>query len=402
MNEQLFATNKEVLQKFVTKSESSMSPHYVETQLRRIVESMKNNPEEWDKRCSYNIKKNGDQFIDRLKDYDFKTDITEKLLNIFASAYCFLYEYYFFLESEETIQENDLYQIYVSYYDAELHNKVKLRIINKASSDLQGDFGFIEPEEKKVQSHLHDFDQDLTAAEVKIKYAIHFMPPELIRHYLRRKFLLHKGFDVFSEFDNKSLEAKNYIDNWDKNLEIKKSAVDVLQDKLEKQIAGFNFALLHEGFRQLLVVKEGEAKSYKWFLLLLGMLILLPLSFSLISTYEQWKFSENEINTNYLFWFVSLLSLEIILIYYFRIVLLNYRSVKTQILQIQLRQTLCQFIQNYVDYSKEAKTKDSTALDKFENLIFSNILAESDKLPSTFDGLETLTKLINDLTKTHH
>jgi hypothetical protein len=54
---------------------------------------------------------------------------------------------------------------------------------------------------------------------------------------------------------------------------------------------------------------------------------------------------------------------------------------------------LCQFIQNYAEYSKEIKTKDKSALEKFENLIFSGIVSDEQNLPSTFDGIEQLSKL---------
>lgn len=64
--------------------------------------------------------------------------------------------------------------------------------------------------------------------------------------------------------------------------------------------------------------------------------------------------------------------------------------------QIELRKTLCQFIQNYSDYSKNIKEKDANSLEKFENLIFSGLVTNEDKLPSTFDGIEQLTKLIKN------
>ena len=60
-------------------------------------------------------------------------------------------------------------------------------------------------------------------------------------------------------------------------------------------------------------------------------------------------------------------------------------------MQIELRQSLCQFIQSYADSAKEIKEKDGTSLDKFENLIFSNIVSTSEQVPSTFDGLEHIT-----------
>ena len=90
-------------------------------------------------------------------------------------------------------------------------------------------------------------------------------------------------------------------------------------------------------------------------------------------------------------------TLEIILIYFFRVVLAQFRSVTSQLLQIELRISLCQFIQNYADYSTKIKSKDASALEKFENLIFSGIALNNEALPSTLDGAEQLAKLIKSI-----
>ncbi|HDR1137280.1 TPA: hypothetical protein QB640_002020 [Pasteurella multocida] len=68
-------------------------------------------------------------------------------------------------------------------------------------------------------------------------------------------------------------------------------------------------------------------------------------------------------------------------------------------MQLELRQSLCQFIQNYADYAKEIKEKDSASLEKFENLIFSSILSSPDKVPSTFDGLDQLANIVKEMRK---
>jgi hypothetical protein len=68
-------------------------------------------------------------------------------------------------------------------------------------------------------------------------------------------------------------------------------------------------------------------------------------------------------------------------------------------MQIELRQALCQFIQSYATYSKEIKTQDTGALEKFESLIFSWLLYDPDKLPSTFDGIEQIGNFIKSIKK---
>ena len=94
---------------------------------------------------------------------------------------------------------------------------------------------------------------------------------------------------------------------------------------------------------------------------------------------------------------VPIISIEVILIYFFRVILLNHRSVKAQSMQIELRQTLCQFIQSYTSYSTDMKKQDAAALEKFESLIFSGVLSDPEKLPSTFDGVEQIGNLIKSV-----
>ena len=144
--------------------------------------------------------------------------------------------------------------------------------------------------------------------------------------------------------------------------------------------------------------KIDEEKSLLHAMSIMGLLIILPLFFKIFFGIipPVSKLPEASDFTSFSILF-AMLSLELILIYFFRIILSNYKSVKAQIIQIELRQTLCGFIQGYADFRKDLKEtakENGNPLEKFENLIFSGIITESDKLPSTFDGMEQLGGLI--------
>ncbi|MBU2325714.1 MAG: hypothetical protein KJ884_22405, partial [Gammaproteobacteria bacterium] len=62
---------------------------------------------------------------------------------------------------------------------------------------------------------------------------------------------------------------------------------------------------------------------------------------------------------------------------------------RAQLLQIDLRMTLCQFIDKYAEYSAQVK-KNGGSLDGFESVVFSGLVTIDEKIPSTFDGLEFL------------
>ncbi|MWP88144.1 hypothetical protein F9855_01595 [Glaesserella parasuis] len=175
----------------------------------------------------------------------------------------------------------------------------------------------------------------------------------------------------------------------------KQEKVQQLAKQLEEQKTAFNFVGLSQGFEKLLNTKK-SARSYTFFFLVCIGAFLFVVPAAYIQTIM--SFSVDTINDPYI-WKLAIpfTGAEIILLYFFRVILNHYNSLQTQIMQLELRQSLCQFIQSYADYAKEIKEKDGASLEKFENLIFSSILSSPDKVPSTFDGLEQLSNLIKNM-----
>lgn len=73
---------------------------------------------------------------------------------------------------------------------------------------------------------------------------------------------------------------------------------------------------------------------------------------------------------------------------------MEFRSIKSQLLQIELRNAMCQFVQAYADYAKDINDKSPGTLEKFESIVFSNIYTEEKNIPSIFDGFEKIAKVI--------
>lgn len=142
--------------------------------------------------------------------------------------------------------------------------------------------------------------------------------------------------------------------------------------------------------------KDKETNWLFWSLIAMGTFILIPLLIEL-GIISYFSFFGISLKTDHLIKLIPIISIDIILIYFFRVILFNYKSAKAQKMQIDLRQTLCQFIQSNAEYSSKIKEKDSAALEKFENLIFSGVLSDPDKLPSTFDGLEQIGSFIKNI-----
>ena len=88
---------------------------------------------------------------------------------------------------------------------------------------------------------------------------------------------------------------------------------------------------------------------------------------------------------------LPILGLELILIYFFRVLLHQYNAVQAQLIQIELKMSAIGFIQEYVTFKDE---HNSINLEKFESLIFGGIVADLNDIPSTFDGVEQIIKAL--------
>ncbi|EFL80605.1 hypothetical protein ACQP31_10460 [Actinobacillus pleuropneumoniae] len=248
-------------------------------------------------------------------------------------------------------------------------------------------------------------DDDLSLLDERCKRQANYIKKEMGVDILNFYFG-DKGFEAFLDLSNnikkaefKSEEIKKNIINGEANLrkflDDKQIQVNALSDKLEEQKTAFNFVGLSQGFESLLRKKRNNQAIVLCLLFFIGIFLFIPL-FTYIELYQVRNQSSESFDWKI---FLPFVSIELITLYLFRVVLIHYNSIKTQIMQLELRQTLCQFIQSYADYAKEIKEKDGASLEKFENLIFSSILSTPDKVPSTFDGLEQLSNLIKEFKK---
>lgn len=179
---------------------------------------------------------------------------------------------------------------------------------------------------------------------------------------------------------------------WDKEFSEKRSEVEDLFSQLKKIRAGANFVALSDAFSKILQKKTEEIRSLLSSLKLLGTSLIITPGAVIISAFFKQDFSQFLLLAS-----PAIISIEIILLYFFRLIYSQHKSLKTQIIQLELRRALCEFIDSYSDFSKNLKDKNIDALQKFESLIFSNILVNEESLPSTFDGMEQISKMIKTI-----
>lgn len=314
--------------------------------IRLVINAMEENSKEWDQLCQINIGWIGDQFISRLSDGE--AELSKKYLDDVCSM-CFRF----------------LFELYLS-------------VKNSLSMEFEAARNF-------VFNNIDLFDKN---AKQQIEYAIRHMPISIFKEIANGE-----AMQNIKDFNTISMKAQELKEEWEEDLGRKENRVNQLKDSLLKYENAFNFVGLFQGFDDLSREKNIERDGILFWLRILSIIIVLPVMVELVIIYR----NIDNISAIKEGLFVSIfptLSLVAISVYYFRVLLINYKSVKSQILQIELRKTLCRFIQHYSDYSSKIKKQDSDALEKFESIIFSGIVADEESLPSTYDGMEQIGRII--------
>lgn len=344
--------NQSVLNSLLQKLTPPQSPNITNlaNPLRLIVEQMARNPEKFDTLCQENIKWIGSSFIELARSLKVDEHLDDAIADLFARAYRFMCEFSFGTPGELIME-------------------------------LQSVRAFVE----------NNFDTFPPNLKQQVSFANYLMPVSIVKTMLH-----HPNSSAMWEFDKRCDSAAKLKKQWDEEVSARESKVDSLKKELEKLETGFNFVGLVDGFRRLAESKRKEKQFAFTALVALGFLVLLPVLAEMVFV----GLYRSEIKTYQealIFALPPLVTIEILLVYFFRVVLVHFRSIKAQLLQLELRTSLCQFIQSYSTYAKEIKNKDASALDKFESLIFSGLISSEENLPSTFDGTEQLAKLFKSI-----
>lgn len=208
-----------------------------------------------------------------------------------------------------------------------------------------------------------------------------------------------ESLNRIKDLDQTSAEIDKRIDGWTSFINDKQDQVQQLGDALSQYKDAYNFVGLAAGFSNLANTKRRQLRWLWLVSVFFGIFIAVP------GALELYYFSQNPINISTdwpkaLALAIPAISLTLIFIYFFKITQRNADSLRSQILQLDLRRTLCQFIQSYATYAAAIKKENNELLNKFEALIFSGIVTSDEKMPATFDGIEQLTALFKNLSPT--
>ncbi|PPX83829.1 hypothetical protein C3D70_13105 [Cronobacter sakazakii] len=304
-------------------------------------------PQQWDEKALFNIEHASDRFLNMLL-----SPSTDKfhLDTIFGYCFRFALEKLFFFDDDNN----------------------RLNLVSQIKN-----FG------------IYKYSEFEGFVQIQIDFALKEMPMEMTKYFL-------KSDDVksYRDFVHCLAEGKNFTSQWEQYLKKQHEAIDDIHKTLQGYESAFNFVGLYDGFNQLGKQKRAEIRWSRCLLLLLAIIIPAPI------LYQYFHMPLTDVTQgaiDKLIIFIPFISLTFILIYFFRVALSGYNSLRAQIVQIELRKSLCQFIQSYSKFSLEIREANVDALKKFEEVVFSNIMPSDDKIPSTFDGLEQIASLINSV-----
>ncbi|WP_288476477.1 hypothetical protein [uncultured Pantoea sp.] len=317
--------------------------------LLQMLSDMRDNAIIWSKGCQFSINRSGTDFKNSLQGFTNDENSIEEI-----------YHYAFQMNTELYITTDSNLEIsYKKIRDFTRKNIEKFSIIYQ----------------KPIERTLYD------------------LPTNLFKDVFK-----NQEFDVLRDFVKTKKSAEELKLKWDHEIGVKKQDVINIKSDLEKQKHSYNFISLHRGFRKIGDVKAKELCFARIAMILLGIIIpVLIFAEAWLVFFGGVKFTNDD--TADWIKLIPGISLLFMSIYYFRISLANVNSIKAQMIQISLRMSLCQFIENYTKFSSKVNSENKVLLTKFEDVIFSNIMPNAEKIPSTFDGVEQLAKLLTSLKK---
>lgn len=254
----------------------------------------------------------------------------------------------------------------------------------------QETIGFINTFQISVKSALDHIGSE--------PYPLTYANNELVFDILQDVFH-SENYEGLKNIQSNVKEIKLIIDNWNRSLEDKKQEIVKIENRLAVSKSTYDFVLLNKGFKELYEQKKLELKErrngYSSFGATLAITPLLLIIFSFIGF---WLKGE-EILKYLLYVMFPVSTFMLIILYFVRVSLQHVRSVQSQMMQLELRMALCQFIHNYAEDSEKLHKKNPAGFERFENIIFSPLVSSDDKIPTTFDGMEQLAKLVSEFRK---
>lgn len=182
-----------------------------------------------------------------------------------------------------------------------------------------------------------------------------------------------------NEFERLKINIVNLIDAANSS----QKDLETYEAKLNEHKTQYNFTLLSRAFNNLANDKKKELKYIRRLTWIFTGILTIPPVFTFMNHIFHWiNVGEGMLSLTY---YLPLLTFELLVFYFMRLYYGEARTINTQLLQIEHRLSLCEFIQDYIE-KKNSDKDNKTSWDLFESLIFSPIQVTPDNIPSVIDG----------------
>lgn len=332
--------------------DGTVSPDGLVHNIAQILDLMISNAEKFDKFCVTNIEWIGNSFLSEVSGYSEQPNDRREaaLRSIFTSAYRFICELDFAQPADPSF------------------------------------------ELRRIMSFVHDNLERFSGTDrQQLVFAAYAMPAQVAKRLIN-----HPSIGDYRKFADTVESARNLKDEWDTDTSRRQERLDALDQNLKRVTSAYNFVGLVNGFQALHEKKESERGfAFIWLVVIALLMVVAPVGQIAFVVTKLDTIDSHKLTLAYTL--PTIVAVELILLYFFRVVLSHFRSVKAQLLQLDLRIALCQFIESYAEYASRVKAQDSSALSKFEALVFSGLMPDETGIPSTFDGAEQIASLIRSV-----
>lgn len=362
-NKRIFMSSIRIIEdNLISKPEEGLERQRLE-HLRVILIYMNDEVDSWDHNCQYSIEVYSKKFINHLLSISQNQHIDDQLCQLIYS-YSFL-----FLQERNISTAGDL------------------------PSELIDALDF-------VKNNIDSFN---SLNQPRLLFALRDLPT-----YLFKKIFNSPQIKSLRSIESTIASAERFTKDWNARLEEREKSAQLLESSVKKFENAFNFVGLSEGFNTIGKKKHKEKNRLLIALSVLAFLIIAPLLIKIIylifNPQNNYGFSyilkdgySSSNMTNTIEFLIAAISYIAVMLYFFRVVHFNYKSVCAQIIQIELRITLCEFILHYSENAKKIHDNSAPTLEKFESVIFSGLVANEGDIPATFDGLEQIGSLVKSI-----
>ncbi|HFZ1711585.1 TPA: hypothetical protein ACIJWR_004667, partial [Citrobacter sedlakii] len=374
----------EMSKKFAKKKDNSISLFYntLDSAWSTFISIINNNPQHLDENTVFNQDTITSRMEFRADDYrEDKVDFLSTLLRV-------LYEYYFWTgnrsiitsnfitDSKLTLLENTFKDNESKYQFAWIRDKLPISLMKWLlnSNKLTDARNFISDLDKNKQKLRDDISSNLDVAIDKIN-----------KDTEASISLISANFnDIKKTIVDGKLEADANL----KYVDESRKEIKALEERVRNLKSEYNFVGLSSGFNIIKEKKEKELSTTEMnYKNLFGTVFIAPVIAVIIHFAFPGLYPKDYSAIFILFPFITI---EMAIIYFFRLSYLEAKALRTQLMQIDLRLSLCAFIDGYVEYRRKNNIAIEKVLDSFDALIFSPIQNNENNIPAMFDGLEAI------------